>query len=216
MQNVALIGAAGHASDVLGLIEHKNRIDEQFCVVGAFHSDPGSLSHRRFVDRSVPVLDLTRLEEVAAENAPLEFLACVGYPDARREVVAGCDRLGLKALTIVHDDVAVGTSSTLGEGSVVLAMVSMSPYVTLGAHVHVSYGALIGHDTQVGAYSSLMPGCVVSGDCSIGDGVMVGANATILEKVTVGAWANIGAGSVVTTDVAPGVTVVGVPARPLA
>jgi len=215
MKNVALIGAAGHASDVLGLIESKNLIDEQFSVVGAFHSDPGSLPHRRFADRSVPVLDLTGLEEVAVEHAPLGYVACVGYPDARRDVVSECDWLGLQALTIVHDDVSVGTLSTLGDGCVVLATVSMSPYVSIGDHVFVSYGALIGHDTKVGAYSSLMPGCVISGDCSIGEGVMVGSNATVVEKVSIGDGANVGAGAVVTTDVAPGVTVVGVPARPL-
>jgi len=215
MQSVALIGAAGHASDVLGLIEHKNRVDRELRVVGAFHNDPGSLPHRRFADRAVPVLDLKGLEQVAVEHAPLLYVACVGYPDARRAVVSECDRLGLKPVTIVHDDVSIGTLTTLGGGSVVLAMVSMSPYVSIGDHVYVSHGALIGHDTRVGAYSSLMPGCVISGDCSIGEGVMVGSNATILEKVTIGAGANVGAGSVVTTDVAPGVTVVGVPARPL-
>jgi len=215
MQELALIGAGGHASDVLGLIEHKNRLSEQFRVVGAFHSDPDTLPHRRFTDRSVPVLDLTRLEQVASEAAGLRFVAGVGYPDARRDIVAMCDQLGLEPAAIVHDDVSVGTFSSIGAGSIVLAMVSMSPYVSLGAHTYVSHGVLIGHDTEVGAYSSLMPGCVISGDCSIGEGVMVGSNATVLEKINIGAGVNIGAGSVVTGDVAPGTTVVGVPARPL-
>ena len=44
-------------------------------------------------------------------------------------------------------------------------------------------------------------------------GASIGANATILPGVTVGAGALVGAGAVVTKDVAPGVTVVGNPAR---
>jgi maltose O-acetyltransferase len=48
----------------------------------------------------------------------------------------------------------------------------------------------------------------------IGRDVWIGGGAIILPGVTVGDEAVIGAGSVVTRDVAPGVTVVGNPARP--
>ena len=46
-------------------------------------------------------------------------------------------------------------------------------------------------------------------------GASIGTNATILCGVTIGSKATVGAGSVVTHDVAPGVTVAGVPARRL-
>lgn len=48
----------------------------------------------------------------------------------------------------------------------------------------------------------------------IGKNVWIGAGALIMPGVTIGDDALIGAGSVVTRDVAPGVTVVGNPARP--
>jgi maltose O-acetyltransferase len=50
----------------------------------------------------------------------------------------------------------------------------------------------------------------------IGRNVWIGSGAMILPGVTIGDDAVIGAGSVVTRDVAPGATVVGNPARPLA
>ena len=45
------------------------------------------------------------------------------------------------------------------------------------------------------------------------DGVIVGSGAQILGPITVGAGARIGANAVVLKDVAPGVTMVGIPAR---
>ncbi|WP_454715318.1 sugar O-acetyltransferase [Caulobacter segnis] len=50
----------------------------------------------------------------------------------------------------------------------------------------------------------------------IGANVWIGGGAIILPGVTIGDDAVIGAGAVVTRDVAPGVTVVGNPARPVA
>jgi len=50
---------------------------------------------------------------------------------------------------------------------------------------------------------------------TIEDGARIGGGVTLLPGVTIGASAIVGAGSVVTRDVAAGVTVVGVPARPL-
>ncbi|MEL6644617.1 MAG: sugar O-acetyltransferase [Pseudomonadota bacterium] len=50
---------------------------------------------------------------------------------------------------------------------------------------------------------------------TIGRNAWIGGNATILPGVTVGDNAIIGAGAVVTRDVAPGVTVAGIPAKPI-
>jgi UDP-2-acetamido-3-amino-2,3-dideoxy-glucuronate N-acetyltransferase len=49
---------------------------------------------------------------------------------------------------------------------------------------------------------------------AVGRGASIGAGAVILPGVTIGERAVVGAGAVVTRDVAPGVTVVGNPARP--
>ena len=45
------------------------------------------------------------------------------------------------------------------------------------------------------------------------EGALVGIGAIVLPRVRIGAWSTVGAGAVVTADVPPAVTVMGVPAR---
>jgi serine acetyltransferase len=55
----------------------------------------------------------------------------------------------------------------------------------------------------------------VAGGASVGDGVFMALGSIVLPKIHVGDWATVGAGAVVTKPVDPGLTVVGIPARPL-
>lgn len=54
-----------------------------------------------------------------------------------------------------------------------------------------------------------------TGAITIGDRVFIGQRAVVLGGVTIGDGATVGAHAVVTHDVAPGRTVVGIPARPV-
>jgi sugar O-acyltransferase (sialic acid O-acetyltransferase NeuD family) len=129
---------------------------------------------------------------------------------AEQRVRARCWR------TVRHPTSVVSPDTSIGEGSVLLALSFVSSSVTLGRHVHVNYHVSVGHDATVGDYVTLLPGCRLGGWVQVGDGVMVGSNATVLQGLTIGEGAVVGAGAVVTHSVPPGQTVVGVPARPLA
>ena len=156
-----------------------------------------------------------KLVESIASGAKLgPFLVAVGYPQSRRTVHDLATGLGAVAAdAIVHPDASVGCTARFEIGVVVMGQTWISPGTGFGCHTHVGYGATVGHDTQLGAFCSVMPGACIGGDVQIGEGVLVGANATVLQGLTIGDGAVIGAGAVVTRDVEPGSTVVGVPAR---
>jgi acetyltransferase-like isoleucine patch superfamily enzyme len=61
----------------------------------------------------------------------------------------------------------------------------------------------------------LAPGATLCGLVTIETGGWVCAGATVLPRIKIGADAIVGAGAVVTRNVPPGVTVVGIPAKPL-
>ena len=199
-----LLGAGGHASDVLAALE--SALPNATVAVAS----DGSVHTVRFADRAVVMSgDLN-----AAFGRSSKFLSAVGYPTSRRRVVERATSAGVVwSEAVVHGDATVHPSTSFGSDVVILGQSWLSAHVSIGDHSNVAYGVTIGHDSALGSFVAVMPGACISGDVTIGDDLMIGANATVLEGLSIGSGAVVGAGAVVTRDVSAGAMVVGVPAR---
>ncbi len=206
---LVLVGGGGHASDVLQAIEAANALEPMWRVVGIL--DDGDIDPRRFAGRSVD--QIGTVDDIGSVDA--RFVLCLGWPWARNDMARRVGDRAQAAPPIVHPGADVGVGAELGPGSVVLGNAHVSPLVRVGPHSLVSYVASVGHDCTFGAITSVMPNAAVSGNVTAGDGVLVGTGAVVREGVRIGDRVRIGAGAVVVDDVGDGLTVVGVPARPV-
>jgi UDP-3-O-[3-hydroxymyristoyl] glucosamine N-acyltransferase len=71
----------------------------------------------------------------------------------------------------------------------------------------------VGHDSIIGDFVTVSPGCHISGNVKIGDRVFIGTGAVILEKVSICDDVIIGAGAVVAKSITEPGTYVGVPVK---
>jgi acetyltransferase-like isoleucine patch superfamily enzyme len=84
--------------------------------------------------------------------------------------------------------------------------------VTIGSGCVLADGVFVGSSDHDRTDRHRVHG---TGPIVIGDRVFLGQRAVVLGGVTIGDGATVGAHAVVTRDVAPGQTVVGIPARPV-
>lgn len=101
--------------------------------------------------------------------------------------------------------------------------IDIHPGATIGERLFIDHGAgvVIGETAVIENDVTLYHGVTLGGTSwspgkrhpTIESGVLVGAGAKILGPITVGARSRVGANSVVIEDVAPEMTVVGIPAR---
>jgi len=206
-RRIVILGAGGFAREIADLIGDCG-FTAKLEVLGFLDRDSSRTGESL---NGVPILGA-----IGTVSLPEGICGIAGSGDVvpRTRQAAEMDEAGLEPITLIHPSAVVSPSATIGEGSVVCAHTVVTSNSSLGRHVVVNYGATVGHDIDVGDFTVIGPGARVSGWVTLGIGCYLGAGAVILPRVKVGDGAVVGAGAVVTKDVAPGVTVMGVPARP--
>lgn len=140
----------------------------------------------------------------------------------------------------VDPDAAVGARTSIWNWTKVREGATVGQDCSIGQHGYVDTNVVIGDRCKIQNAVNMYDGLSIGSDVFIGpavtftndlhpralgdweitrtlieDGASIGANATIVCGVTLGTGCMVGAGAVVIHDVAPGVLVVGNPARPV-
>lgn len=166
----------------------------------------------------VPVLGDDTLLPGLREKGVIGFfmgLGSVGDPDARRRLFDQAVGSGLAPITVVHRQAVISASAALGPGTVAMAGAIINADAVVGANVIINTAAVIEHDCVIGDHVHVATGAKLAGAVVVGESAHIGVGAAVRQCVQIGAGAIVGAGAAVISDVAPGLVVGGVPARPI-
>jgi sugar O-acyltransferase (sialic acid O-acetyltransferase NeuD family) len=213
-KRLIVFGAGGFAREVRWLAEEIDAAAPAFTFTGYVVSDLGKLGEHDSRDEVLGDLSWLRQNRGAFDAIALG----IGTPGPRGRVAAELEaEFGAELFpALVHPSVRFDRKRcTVGHGAMICAGAIATVNVDLAPFALVNLLCSIGHETKVGRASVLNPSVNLSGGVAIGPGVLVGTGAQVLQYLSVGEGATVGSGAVVVKDVPPGVTVVGIPARPL-
>ena len=116
--------------------------------------------------------------------------------------------------TVRHPSVELPDGCTVGEGSILLANVTLTADVRVGCHVVAMPAVTLTHDDVVHDFATLCAGVSLGGEVTVGEAAYLGMNSSVRERTTVGRGAMLGMGAVLLRTCPDHETWVGVPARP--
>ena len=191
-----IYGAGGHAKVVWDAMRKSNLFCEGFV-------DDSRLG--QWID--LPIFKSSFLNDMK----DIELHIAIGSCKVREEIAKKFKNL--KFVSIFHPNAIISSRAKIEAGTFLAAGSIIGPDAKVGKHSIVNHHAVIDHDCSVGDFCHIAPHVSLGGGVKVGQGVLIGAGAIVLPGIKIANYVTVGAGSVVTNDIASGVTVVGNPAR---
>jgi sugar O-acyltransferase (sialic acid O-acetyltransferase NeuD family) len=152
---------------------------------------------------------------LAIESAEKSVCLAIANSRVRQGLALKASRHGIPLAGARADNLVQMDDVHIAEGACLSPFVTLTSNIRIGRCFHANLYSYVEHDCVIGDFVTFAPGAKVNGNVTIGDHAYIGSGAVIRQGLSIGAGAIVGMGAVVTRDVAPGVTVVGNPAKPL-
>jgi sugar O-acyltransferase (sialic acid O-acetyltransferase NeuD family) len=157
---------------------------------------------------------------IEAPASSRSLCIAIADPYTRYRLAEQCRQDGIVTLTVKASNVVIMDDVQIGEGAILSPFVTLTSNIRIGRHFHCNLYSYVEHDCVIGHFVTFAPGVRCNGNVVIEDYAYLGSGSVLRQgrpgtPLIVGRGAVVGMGAVVTKNVAPGATVVGVPARKL-
>jgi sugar O-acyltransferase (sialic acid O-acetyltransferase NeuD family) len=212
---LVVLGAGGMAREVVMLareIAHARGLPFEFLgyvvtdltTVGEHDSEEQLLGDYTWLTRNLNAFDALALG--------------IGSPKYRLKVAQEVSKIcpNSRWPNLIHPSATYCQETVrFGRGVTVTAGVRITVNVNVADFALLNLNVTVGHEAKIGAGVVINPSANISGGVNLSNGVLVGTGAQILQYLDVGENSTVGAGALVSKNVPPNTTVVGVPARPI-
>ncbi|MBM7560897.1 acetyltransferase [Fusibacter tunisiensis] len=208
MKDIVIIGAGGFGREVAWLIEDINKKNKEWNLVGFVDDNEKIQGSEINGYKVVGNINWLKEQELYVVNA-------IGDPVTKKKIIEKLDGSKNQYPILIHPSVIYSESVIFGEGSIICAGNIITVNIQIGKHVIINLDCTIGHDANIGDYSTVLPSVNISGFVKTKECVSVGTGSAIIQGVSIGKNTVVGAGAVVVKDLPANCTAVGSPAKPI-
>lgn len=203
MKRLAILGAGGHGKVVADTAESCGWDVIEFFEDGL---------PRRETNGAWPIVGNTSmlLEKLHTFDG---IIVAIGNNAVRHSKLEELRQAGACLVSLIHPNASVSRHVQIGAGSVVFAGVVVNVDAKIGLGAILNTGCSIDHDCILRDYVHVSPGARLAGNVEVGCMSWIGIGACVRQSIRIGSCVIVGAGAAVVSDVANSQTVVGVPAK---
>ena len=208
MNLIGVYGASGFGSEVVPLVKSQYP-GVKLCIIDdAFEGE---------TFQSYPVFCF---EEFVSLEGSKSVVLAIADSKIRQKLSHKCNDAGFSELKVQAFNSVVMDNVILGDGAILSPFTTLTSNITIGKSFHANLYSYVAHDCEIGDYVTFAPSVKCNGNVIVEDFAYIGTGAVIKQgtpkrPLVIGKGAVVGMGAVVTKNVAPGVTVIGNPAKPL-
>ena len=207
MKNLYIVGAGGCGREVLQIIKDIHRIQgPRWNIVGFLDDTEDPLAGKECDCKVVGTIK----DFQPGENDVLAM--AIADPAGKRKLAKLLVDKGAVFENIIHPSAGIAEYVEMGIGNILYYGLTISNNTRIGNFVTLLH-SFIGHDVEIGDYSTISAICNITGHVKIGKEVFIGGSCAIVPHAVVEDHAYVGMGSVVLRHVRTGKKVFGNPAR---
>jgi sugar O-acyltransferase (sialic acid O-acetyltransferase NeuD family) len=204
MKPILIIGGGGFAKEIVWLANDCNRH-----VIGVLDDDESV--HGSLVQGAKVLGDISSWQKYDAE-----LIIAIGNPRTRALVAEKIEKLGIPIYaTLVHPSVKYSDTVEFSEGCIICANSILTTDVNIGKHVILNLSVTVGHETNIGQFSTVAPIVAISGNVTVESFSEIGTGACIRQGAKIGRGAMLGMGGVLTKNIPDFTIFAGNPAKKL-
>lgn len=205
MKNIIVIGAGGHASVIIEILEAMIKQGNQIKIHGLLDDNNDKSDFMGY-----KILDKVENANLYA-NEGTEFVIAIGNNTIRKNIAMKFKHL--KYFISIHPTAIISNRVDINEGTVIMPRAIINSNTKIGRHSIINSGSIIEHDSKIESFTHISPGATLCGGVIVGEESHIGANSTVIQYKSIGKNTIVGAGSTVISDIDSDVVVVGSPAK---
>ena len=208
MKDLIIVGASGFGREVLQIVKDINKKEPTWNILGFLDDNEEALDGYE--------CDYNVIGTIRDCNPEPEqnYVMAIANPQVKEKVITLLESKGANFVSVIHPMAVIGSFNKIGRGIVVYPYAKVTVNTTIGDFVSL-LGSNIGHDAEVGDYTTITGMCAINGHVTIGKRVFIGSHVVVAPGKRIGDDVYVGNGSVVVTNIKAGNKVFGNPAKKL-
>lgn len=204
MKSILIVGAGGLGKEVVDLINDIGGYE----IVG-FIDD--NVDKKDTVINHIPIVDT--LEHISQYRSVDCVAIAIADPAVKRKVYEYSMGIDFYYPNLIHPTVILGRDVKMGIGNIIGAYSIISTEVKLHDFVTINPQCGIGHESEIGSFTTLYWNAHIGGNTYILENCELGSQSCVIQGLRVTDNVLLGAGAVVVNNIDCSGTYVGVPVR---